>query len=296
MDSKKISFLIILSLISMIPMASAQISIGEKAVQKSVEITISEDEIKVKHVVKSSNLPTDLELIDGVISNLIVTDEQGEEILFSINNENVVLIQPSRENTIVEYDLKDVLIEKDNVWTWDFFYIEPTVFILPEGIDLVFVNERPVYLGDMKGINCHGCQMTLEYSTNELEKFEKIHWEDTEFLVKVNSNSKIERFVFDQPTKSISFDVSNENRYVNTIIPLELLWGPYSVFLDDEKVFFHEYINNGTHVWVSVIPETVGEISIIGTTVVPEFSIMIPLIIGFFIILAVPFVKKFNLH
>ena len=83
---------------------------------------------------------------------------------------------------------------------------------------------------------------------------------------------------------------------MNTVIPLELLWEPYSVFLDDEKILFQEYFNNGTHVWLTIVPETSGEITIIGTTVVPEFSMMIPLIIGFFVILVVPFMKKFNLH
>ena len=43
-------------------------------------------------------------------------------------------------------------------------------------------------------------------------------------------------------------------------------------------------------------PETTGEITIIGTTVIPEFSMFIPLIMGFLIILTVPFMKKINLH
>jgi len=74
------------------------------------------------------------------------------------------------------------------------------------------------------------------------------------------------------------------------------LWGPYVVLLDDEKIFFNEYINNGTHVWVNMKPETTGEIIIIGTTVVPEFPIIAPLAIGFLMIMIMPFVRKFNLH
>ena len=297
MNSKIFTFLVILSFIALTPVANAQISIGEKAQQESVEVIISsEGDVKVKHVIRSSNLPVDLELIKGAVSNLVVTDEQGKEILFSINDKNIVLIQPSKEETIVEYDLKEVLFETDNVWTWDFLYLESTSFILPEEVGLVFVNERPVYLGDMKGINCHGCQMLLEYSINELQSNQNVKWEDKQFLVEIASNSNVNNFVFDQPSKSITFDVSEKNRFVNTIIPLELLWGPYSVFLEDEKILFQEYFNNGTHAWVTIVPETSGEVTIIGTTVVPEFSIMLPLIIGFFVILAVPFMKKFNLR
>ena len=56
------------------------------------------------------------------------------------------------------------------------------------------------------------------------------------------------------------------------------------------------YKNNGTHVWINIKPDTVGEISIIGTTVVPEFPIIAPLAIGFLIIMMVPLIKKINLR
>ena len=75
-----------------------------------------------------------------------------------------------------------------------------------------------------------------------------------------------------------------------------MLWEPYLVFLDDEKIFYHDYNNNGTHVWVSMKPETSGEITIIGTTVIPEFPIIAPLAVGFLMILVVPLMRKFNLR
>jgi len=298
MNSRIFGFLIVLALISIIPVANAQISIGEKATQKSVEVIInSEGNVHVKHIVHSSNLPKDLELIYGTVSNVSVTDEQGKELPFTINNDNnMVLIQPSNEESTIEYDLEHVLVQTNNVWTWSFRYLETTSFILPEEIDLIFTNERPVFLDDRKGITCHGCQMILEYSINEPKVFENVTWEDKEFVVEIQSYSNISNFVFEQPTKSITFDISKENQFVTTIIPLELLWKPYSVFLNNEKVFFHEYINNGTHVWLSMKPETVGEVSIIGTTVIPEFPIIAPLAIGFLMILIIPFTKKFNLH
>jgi len=66
-------------------MADAQISIGQKAIQKSIEVTInSEGEVHVKHIVRSSGSPTDLELIYGTVSNVSVTNEGGDELLFSI--------------------------------------------------------------------------------------------------------------------------------------------------------------------------------------------------------------------
>ena len=298
MNSKIFGFLLVFALISIIPVANAQISIGEKATQKSVEVIInSEGNVHVKHIVYSSNLPKDLELIYGTVSNISVTNEQGEELLFTSNNDNnMVLVQPSNEESIIEYDLEHALVKTDNVWTWSFRYLETTSFILPEEVNVIFTNERPILLDEKKGIACHGCQMVLEYSINEPKILENVTWEDKEFEVEILTHSNIDNFVFDQPTRSISFDVSNENQFVTTIIPLELLWNPYVVFLDDEKIFFHEYNNDGTHVWLSLKPETSGIISIIGTTVIPEFPIIAPLAIGFLMILVLPFTRKFNLH
>ena len=298
MNTKIFGFLIILFIISIIPVADAQISIGEKAVQKSVEVVIDSDgEVHVKHVVRSSNLPRDLELILGTVSNLSVTNEQGEEKLFSILGDNEgVLIETSKEDSIIEYDLDHVLSQKDDVWTWSFRYLETTSFIFPEEVDLIFVDERPVYFDEKKGISCHGCEMVLEYSINEPKNFKNVKWEDKEFVVEIRSHSNIDKFIFDQPTKSIIFDISEKNRFVTTIIPLELLWEPYLVYLDDEKIDQNKFNNNGTHVWLSIKPETTGEITIIGTTVIPEFPIIAPLTIGFLMILVVPLMRKFNLH
>lgn len=298
MNTKIFGFLVILSMISIIPVANAQISIGEKAVQKSVEVIInSVGDVHIKHVVSPSNFPKDLELILGTVSNLSVTNEQGEEKLFSILGDNTgVLIQPSKEDSIIEYNLDNVLSQIDDVWTWNFRYLELTSFIFPEEVDLIFVNENPAYFDKTKGITCHGCQMVLEYSINEPKIFKNVKWEDKEFVIEIRSHSNIDKFIFDQPTKSITFDVSKENRFVTTIIPLELLWEPYSIFLDDEKISFNKFNNNGTHIWLNMKPETTGEITIVGTTVIPEFPIIAPLAVGFLMILVVPLMRKFNLR
>jgi hypothetical protein len=298
MNTKIFGLLVTLLILSVIPVANAQFSFGEKAVQKSVEVIInSVGDIHVRHVIESSSMPKQVELVYGTVSNISVTNEQGKERQFSvIGDNNGVLIMPSDENSVLEYDLEDVLIQKDNVWTWNFRYLETTSFILPEEADLIFANDRPVYLDEKKGITCHGCQMVLEYSISEPKILEKVKWEDKEFVVEIRSHSNIEKFNFDQPTKTITFDVSDENRFVTTIIPLKLLWEPYSVFLGDEKILFHEYINNGTHVWLNMRPETSGQVTIIGTTAIPEFPIIAPLAIGFLMIFLVPFIQKFNLR
>ncbi|MEK0343307.1 MAG: hypothetical protein QQN64_06400 [Nitrosopumilus sp.] len=298
MNMKVIGFLIILSIIFIIPVADAQLSIGAKAVQKSVEVIInSNGEIHVKHVIISSNLPSQVDLIEGTVSNLVVTNEQGKEKEFIIvGDKNGVMIFSSQRNSIIEYNLDNVLSQKDNLWTWDFSYLETTSFIMPKEVDLVFVSGTPVFLGEKNGIACHGCQMVLEYPINELKNINQVNWEDKEFLVETRTSSEIENFDFNQPAKKISFKVNDNNQFVTIIIPLELLWEPYSVFLNDDKILKREIMNNGTHVWLNIRPETSGEITIIGATVIPEFPIIAPLAIGFLMILVVPLMKKFNLR
>ena len=273
MSSKQVVFFIILVFIIAIPTAYAQeISIGEKAEQKSVEVVISSsDEIHVKHVITSSNSPKQVELIEGTITNLIVSDEEGKEKQFVIIGDNDgVIISPSKKNIIVEYDLGDVLFLKNNMWTWNFRYLETTSFIIPKGVDLIFVNERPVYLGEKNGIACHGCQMILEYSIDEPRILENLKLENKEFLIEIRTFAEINQFNFDQQTKSISFEVNGEKQFVTTVIPLELLPTPYNVFMGDEKIFFHEYINNGTHVWLNIRPDNSGIVSITGATVIDD--------------------------
>ena len=271
---KILGFLIILSIIFVIPVADAQLSLGQKAVQKSVEVVINSDgDVHVKHVVISSNLPSQVELIEGTVSNLVVTNEQGEERDLAVVGDNdTVLIFPSNQNSIVEYNLDNVLSQKDNLWTWNFSYNQTTSIIMPEEVDVLFVNGNPVFLGEKKGIACHGCQMVLEYLINEPNNIKQVNWEDEEFLVEIRTFAGIENFGFDWLNKNISFEINGNNQFVTTVIPLELLWKPYTILLDGEIISYQEFINNGTHVWLSMRPETSGEITITGTTVIPETS------------------------
>ena len=269
MSSKQVVFFIILVFIIAIPSVNAQeISMGDKAEQKSINVVInSSNEVHVKHVIASSNSPKQIELIKGTVTNIIVSDEEGKEKQFGIIGDNTgVIIYPSEQNTNVEYDLGNVLFLKDNVWTWDFRYLEKTSFIIPKEVNSVFVNNKLVYLGEKNGITCHGCQMTLEYSINEPKILENIKFENKEFLIETRTFAEINQFNFDQSTKSISFEVNGKNQFVTVIIPLELLPKQHNVFMGDEKILFHEY-NNGTHVWLNIRSNNSGNVSIIDSTI-----------------------------
>ena len=110
------------------------------------------------------------------------------------------------------------------------------------------------------------------------------------------SNSIINNFNFEQESKSISFETNEKNKFVTIMISEELLGGPYVILLNDEQVTYTKYPSKENHISLSMKPESSGEIIIIGTTVIPEFSMFIPLIMGFVIILTVPLMRKVSLH
>ncbi len=265
MDIKQVGFFSILLFIIAIPTVYAQVSIGEEAKQKSVEVIInSSNEIHVKHVVVASISPKQIQLIDGTKTNLKVTDVEGDEKEFGvIGDNNGIIIFPSQKNIVVEYDLKDVLFLKDNVWTLDFRYLQTTNFIFPKEVELIFANNKPVHLGEKKGIACHGCQMTLEYSINEPKILKNIKYDNKDFLIEIRTFAEINEFNFDQLTKRVSFHVNGEKEFVTAVIPLELLPESYNVLVDNEKILYHGYINNGTHVWVNIRTDSSGTVSII---------------------------------
>ena len=264
--------LIIFTILIIIPTANGQIS-NEESNQKSIEVIINKTgDVHVKHVIKPLDSPTQIDLIEGEKSNITVKDQDGNDIVHgSVGENEFLMIFPLNDFTIVEYDLSDQLLLIDNFWTWDFLYLESTIFIFPEEIGLVYVNDRPAYLGGAEGITCHGCQMNLEYSLDEPIFFEKLKIQEKEFLIETNTWGEINPISFDPLLKGIKFEVLEKNRFVTTIIPIALLSEPYQVFLDGEKIFFHEYLSNSTHVWLNMRPQNSGEVSITGT-ISPEFT------------------------
>ena len=298
MKLKIITSFLILLVILVVPQVNAQTESIIEVDQAGVEVTITDEgNIEVIHQIRDPNESRQLKFVDGAVSNLELIDKLGNRESVSITKEtDSIVILPEQDIVFVKYSLDDAIILKDNIWKLDFRYLETTTFVLPEEIELLFVNERPVFLEEEKSFRCHGCEMVLEYSINEPSNFEHVNWENKEFIIEIITFTEIEEFEFNQPAKQISFKVNESNQFVTTIIPLELLWNPYTVLLDNKKTYFNEYINNGTHVWVNIKPDTSGEVTIIGTTVVPEFPIIAPLVIGFLMIMILPFIRKFNLH
>ena len=280
------------------PVFSQEITLGEAAKQ-IVEIVIRENEqVHVKHNILRSASTIQVDFINGTISNIKVADIEGNTVqsaTLGAGNPGVVIFS-SKQDVVVEYDLDDVLELKEGFWTWDYTYLASTEFIFPNNVNLILVNERPVFLGEKRGIRCHGCEATIQYVKNELFNLKEIQWEDRKFVLGILSLADISSFNFDQPTKKISFEVTEDNQHTIVNIPLELLWSPYEVFLNDERIFVNEFYINETYAGINIRPGTSGTIEIIGTTVVPEFPIFAPLLVGIAAVIILQLRNRLNLH
>ena len=301
MNIKIISAIIIFGLITVIPTVYGQLTIGSEAQQESIEVRINSDgEIYVKHVVKISNIPSTLFLFSNEISNLVITNESGEEVQYGTaydTKENIsIMILPSQQNTIVEYNLENMILE-DNLLKTEISYKEKFAVYFDESTKLIFVNDNVITLDNKKGISINGGGDTkIEFYANESKIIKKVIWEENEFDVEIITDYEIQSFNFNQPEKNISFQVNDENKFVTIMMSEELLGGPYVILLNDEQIKYSKFIRDGNIVSLNLKPETPGQITIIGTTVIPEFSMFIPLIMGFMIILMVPLMRKFTLR
>ena len=303
MNQKIISTIIIFSLISVIPTVYGQLGLGAEANQKSIEVFIDKSEnVNVKHIVYSSNNPGNVPLFYGIVENsLKVTDEEGVEIEFGRtgnDDEGItgLLIFGSQKNTIIEYDLMEVKTLQDNLWSLNLQYPETFSIIIDSEINSIFLNNNLIELGDKNGISINGGgKINLQHYATTPKIIKEVKWEENEFVVEIISNSEIQKFNFNQEEKSISFQINDENEFVTITMSEELLGGPYVVLLDNEKIQYNLVNNEGT-ISLNLKPQSTGQVTIIGTTVIPEFSMFIPLIMGFIIILTVPVMRKFSLH
>ena len=296
----------VFSLILVIPMSHAQLTIGGNAEQKLIEMKLDIDgTVSVKHVVSSSNMPVTVQLFSGTISNLVIINEKGEDMFENGANAGIaydpqgnqsIVIFPSKQNSIIEYNLESIIPE-DNLLTIQTSYAETYSIIFSDEIEMIFLNDNIIFLENKKGVSLnYGGSATIQYYSNIPKMIKEVQWEENKFNVEIITDSKIDKFNFEQTSKSISFQVNEENKHVIIIMSEELLGGPYLVFLDDEKIKFNKIMKDENHIVLSMKPEVSGEIVIIGTTVIPEFPIFAPLAIGFLIILTLPLMRKFSLH
>jgi hypothetical protein len=293
------SSLMIFALIA-VPVANAQF--GAPAYQKSTQLIIDETEsIQAKHVIGFSNDSVIVNLFEGAITESItVTNEDGKELEFAISgmgDYGAITIFTVNENTIIKYNLKNMFRQSDNLLTLNVGYPKTFSIVFSEKTEFIFLNNNVIQLGDKKGISINGGgYVNVEYYSEMPKIIQEVQWKEDKFDVEIISDIEIKKINFDQTSKSISFQVNEKNKFVTISMEEELLGGPYVILLNDEKIPYTKSSSQENYVSLSMKPESPGEIIIIGTTVIPEFSMFLPLIMGFLIILTLPLMRKVSLH
>ena len=223
MNNQIYLIVLVLALITVIPASSAQLSLGAEANQKLIEVNLNKSEIiNVKHVIAASSMPVSVNLFDGVIPETItVTNDNGDEKEFGLADDGQgnasITIFPTKSNTIIKYDLEDASTLYDNLWTVRVGYSETFSVLFSKEIDLLFLNNSIIKLGDKKGISAnHGGDVVIQYYDKIPKITEEVELEEEKFNVEIITNSKIDKFNFEQTSKSISFQVNEENKFVTS--------------------------------------------------------------------------------
>ena len=260
------SSLIVFALIS-IPVANAQF--GEPAYQKLTQLAIDESEsIQAKHVIGFSDKPVIVNLFEGgIIESITVTNEEGKELEFGIvggmSDYGAVTIFSAQKNTIVKYNLENMFRQSDNLLTLNIGYPKTYSILFSEKTELIFLNDVIIELVDKKGISINnGGYVNVEYYSKTPKYIEEVMWKENKFDVEIITDSTIEKFNFDQESKTISFQINEKNKNVTVTIEKKLLEGPHSVLLNGEKIKYTKSMSKENYDSLSMKPKAVGEIMI----------------------------------
>ena len=305
MDLRKLLSILIISavLFSMSQVFAQQVTIGKPPVEDVIVRIDEGGTAHVTHYVKGNSVdPVQAELIKNNVTALSVTDTNGNSVQYSVISnlqKQAVLIFPAQRNiTLIKYDLPQVVSLNNGVWKWNYYTPTDTTFtdfFFPKGVDMIWVYDRPVYLGE-QGLRQHGDGMILQYIINEPVVSQNVKWQDKDFTVGIRTLADLGPYAFDQSAKTYAFDINKSNSLVTVIMPQELLWGPYQGKLNGNGTLTTTFHKNGTHAWIGLKPAKTGTIQLTGTTAIPEFPLFVPLVIGISAVIALQFRNrlKFN--
>ena len=244
-------------------------------------------DIQVKHVIETGawdpDRPRIIEIFPGTHSNLTVVDEDGDRLNFSYEGETfeeskyIILNQKlGNYDLIVEYTLDNFMELQDGLWAKELKFGNDVIVMIADEIELIFANSRPVDVSSAKGINCMGCNMTLEYFNTEKFSREEILFDNDKFTINFLSDGKISNIEFiGGGTQLLNFDVTDKDQLSVIKIPLKYLLNPYDVYFTEkedtslnqiDKIRKTEFSQDDTHVNVSFRTLGEGTVSIVGAT------------------------------
>jgi len=286
LEKKLLFILFTIGLISFSPQVFAQQDLGMPIEQQKIIFEVGRhSDIHVKHVIETgkwnSSNPRVIEIIPGTHSNLQVTDEDGDRLASDYDGETfeessyIILKQKQGEyDLIVEYDLDDAMKLENDIWKIDLRFQHDVIVMFEDDINLIFSNSRPIMMQDAKGINCMGCNMTLEFFDDNEIFVEKLLGTEKEYEISYLSNGEIKQMQLNNELKIISFEVSDDQLIIMKI-PFELILNPFEVYFTEkedtsldqiDKIRKTEINQEDTHSTVAFRTSDEGVVSITGAT------------------------------
>ncbi len=281
--------------------AFGQISMGGFPIE---DIRVSLDDNGTAHVVHevrgNATSAVHVGMISGNLTNFSVTDQFNNSVQYSTISQNPVsiLLLPTQRNvTLIKYDIPNAVTDNNGVWTWAYYAPSDAVFTdfyFPKGVDMIWSQDRPVYLGDKPGLRQIGNGMALAYVINEPESVQTVQWQNQTFNVGIRTLANVGQPTFNQSANSYAFNVDQPNSYVTVIMPKALLWGPYQATMNSNATLTNLFNDNGTYAWIGMNPVHNGTLQITGTTSIPEFPMFVPLAIAISAVVALRFSNRLN--
>jgi len=100
--------------------------------------------------------------------------------------------------------------------------------------------------------------------------------DSTPFTVSITSNSTVSNIAFNAAQRMISFNVTGAGGtagFARVAVPLNAMWGPWTVLVDDAAPLYSEQPTNTTHTLIYLTySHSMHTVTLISTGIVPEFQ------------------------
>ena len=190
-----------------------------------------------------------------------------------------VVVPPSGGDLLVRYGLEGAMrLAEPSTYSWSFLYRATTSFVLPDVVDVAFVNGQAVRFEGARAFTCHGCQMELEFTAGEQKGVQRFELggggagQDgpRRFDVGVWTSAQVGPLAFDPASMSIAYEAGGVSeaggRWVTLVVPPGLLGPPYRAEAGGESVPLTTFNAGDGRTGVSVRPAEDGEVRIFGST------------------------------
>lgn len=217
--------------------------------------------------------PVDVEAVDA---------DDGEPVAgldISEDGSHAVVPPAAGGDLLLRYELEGAMRHSEpSTYSWSFLYRATTAFVLPDGVDLAFVNGQAVHFAGARAFNCHGCQMDLEFTVDEPRSVQRFELggggggQDggpRQVDVGVWTAAQVGPLALDPASMSIAYEAGGVSgaggRWVTLVVPSELIGPPYRAEAGGKSAPVTTFDAGDGRIGISVRPAEDGQVRIFGS-------------------------------